>query len=110
MTWTLMIASENSTPPAERGSLIAKVMVWPAAVPGAVTAKELGREKSPDSSLPPAPLPPDGGVGVGVGGGSYVYWSAAEVALVPPGVVTVISTVPVPAGETAVIWVAELTV
>jgi hypothetical protein len=31
-------------------------------------------------------------------------------ALVPPGVVTVMSTVPVPAGAVAVIWVALLTV
>jgi len=38
-----------------------------------------------------------------------VNWSAGEVVLVPPGVVTVISTVPVPAGEAAVIWVAEFT-
>ena len=30
-------------------------------------------------------------------------------ALVPPGVVTVTSTVPVPAGEVAVIWVALTT-
>ncbi|PIT03973.1 hypothetical protein TSA1_26775 [Bradyrhizobium nitroreducens] len=37
-------------------------------------------------------------------------WSAAEVADVPPAVVTVISTVPVPAGDVAVIEVAELTV
>ncbi|PIT03974.1 hypothetical protein TSA1_26780 [Bradyrhizobium nitroreducens] len=37
-------------------------------------------------------------------------WSAAEVADVPPVVVTLISTVPVPAGDVAVIWVAELTV
>ena len=32
------------------------------------------------------------------------------VALVPPGVVTVTSTVPAPAGAVAVIWVALLTV
>ena len=32
-----------------------------------------------------------------------MYWSAAEVALVPAGVVTVTSTVPVPAG--AVTWI-----
>jgi hypothetical protein len=32
------------------------------------------------------------------------------VALVPPAVVTVTSTVPTPAGEVAVIWVALLTV
>ncbi|MEY9227942.1 hypothetical protein ABIF78_000265 [Bradyrhizobium japonicum] len=37
-------------------------------------------------------------------------WSAADVADVPPGVVTRISTVLVPAGDVAVIWVAELTV
>ena len=37
-------------------------------------------------------------------------WSAAEVADVPPAVVTLTSTVPVPAGEVAVIEVAELTV
>ncbi len=36
-----------------------------------------------------------------------MYWSAGLVALVPPGVVTVMSTVPaVPAGAVAVIWVA----
>ena len=39
-----------------------------------------------------------------------MYWSAADVADVPPVVVTLTSTVPVPAGDVAVIWVAELTV
>jgi hypothetical protein len=40
-----------------------------------------------------------------------VNWSAADVADVPEGVVTVMSTVPAAlAGETAVIEVAELTV
>jgi hypothetical protein len=39
-----------------------------------------------------------------------VNWSAADVADVPPAVVTVTSTVPVPAGDVAVIEVAELTV
>ena len=37
-------------------------------------------------------------------------WSAADVADVPPGVVTLISTTPAPAGDLAVICVAELTV
>ena len=37
-------------------------------------------------------------------------WSAAEIADVPPGLVTVMSTVPLPAGEVAVIDVGELTV
>jgi hypothetical protein len=39
-----------------------------------------------------------------------VNWSADEVALVPPPVVTVTSTVPVPAGAVAVIDVAEFMV
>jgi hypothetical protein len=40
-----------------------------------------------------------------------VNLSAAKVALVPPGVVTVILTIPAePAGEVAVVLVAELTV
>ena len=37
-------------------------------------------------------------------------WSAADVAEVPPAVVTLTSTVPEPAGDVAVIWVGELTV
>ena len=37
-------------------------------------------------------------------------WSAADVAEVPPAVVTLMSTVPVPAGDVAVIDVAELNV
>jgi len=40
----------------------------------------------------------------------YENWSAGEVADVPPGVVTVTSTVPLPAGDVAVISVAETTV
>src|SRR5437016_1050771 len=47
---------------------------------------------------------------VTVGGGMYVKRSAELVALVPPGVVTITSTVPVPAGATAVIDVVEMTV
>src|SRR5580658_3338036 len=40
----------------------------------------------------------------------YVYLSALEVALVPPGVLTVTSTVPVPAGDVAVTCVEVFTV
>ena len=43
-------------------------------------------------------------------GRRYVNWSAGEVADVPIGVVTVTSTMPVPAGLTAVIVVALTTV
>src|SRR5208283_1539080 len=60
--------------------------------------------------VPPANGPAAGEMPVTVGTGSYVNWSDAEVALVPPGVVTVTSTVPVPAGETAVILVPDTTV
>ncbi len=47
---------------------------------------------------------------VGVGATEYVNWSALLVALVPAWVTTVTFTVPVPAGETAVMLVAEFTV
>src|SRR5208283_830056 len=61
--------------------------------------------------VPPATGPAAGVIPVTTGTGSYVNSSAGEVALVPPGVVTVTSTVPAePAGETAVIWVVEVTV
>jgi hypothetical protein len=51
-----------------------------------------------------------GGVGVGVGVGVNVNRSLGEVADVPPGVVTVRSTVPEPAGLVVLIAVAEDTV
>ena len=59
--------------------------------------------------VPPAVGPDVGEIDVTTGTGMKVNWSAGEVTLVPPGVVTVISTVPVPAGEVAVIDVGELT-
>ena len=57
--------------------------------------------------VPPAAGPLVGSTFVTVGAGMYVYSSAAEVALVPPGVLTVTCTVPEPAGEVAVIFVAD---
>jgi hypothetical protein len=58
-------------------------------------------------------VPPAGGplvglipVTVGATAAVYVNWSAAEVAEVPAGVVTVTSTTPVPAGLVAVIDVS----
>src|SRR5271165_4855437 len=59
--------------------------------------------------LPPAGRPWLGLTLVTAGGIVYVNWSAGPVALVPPTVVTVTSTVPVPAGLVAVIWVALTT-
>jgi hypothetical protein len=63
------------------------------------------------TELPPAVGPEDGLTFVTVGAETKVNWSAVLVALVPPTVVTVMSTVPAgSAGEVAVIWVALSTV
>jgi hypothetical protein len=62
------------------------------------------------TEVPPAAGPEDGLTRVTVGGATYVYWSLVLVALVPPGVVTVMSTVPAaPAGAVAEIWLDLLT-
>ena len=61
--------------------------------------------------FPPAIGPAAGVTAVTVGGGPYLYRSAEDVALVPPGVVTVTSTVPTePAGATAFNSVADTNV
>jgi hypothetical protein len=63
------------------------------------------------TAVPPASGPALGRTAVTVGTAAYVYWSAEPVAEVPPGVVTVTSTVPAePAGELAVMLVALTTV
>jgi hypothetical protein len=58
--------------------------------------------------LPPAAGPIEGATLVTVGGDTYVYLSAPEVALMPPTVVTVMSTLPAePVGRSwTVIWVS----
>ena len=62
------------------------------------------------TDVPPTNGPADGETPVTVGAATNVYWSALEVAEVPPGDVTVMSTVPADsAGATAVICVAEFT-
>lgn len=62
------------------------------------------------TDVPPlvGPLPGETELTAGADGGGAVYvnWSAGLVALVPPGVVTVTSTVPDPAGLVAEIWMA----
>ena len=60
------------------------------------------------TAVPPVAGPLAGEMLVTVGAGIYVNLSPAMIALVPPGVVTLISTVPLPAGEVAVRLVAEL--
>jgi hypothetical protein len=57
------------------------------------------------TEVPPAAGPEDGLTWVTVGGVTYVYWSLVLVALVPPAVVTAISTVPAaPGGAVAETW------
>jgi hypothetical protein len=60
------------------------------------------------TAVPPVIGPLAGEMLVTVGTGTYVNVSSATIALVPAGVVTLISTVPVPSGEVAVKRVAEL--
>jgi hypothetical protein len=61
--------------------------------------------------VPPDTGPKFGETAATVGIASYVNWSEMLVALVPPGVVTVTSTVPaVPVGDVAVIELALFTV
>ena len=55
------------------------------------------------TAVAPTMGPLFGAIEVTVGGGIYVNRSAALVALVPIGAVTVTSTVPAPAGDVAVI-------
>ena len=55
------------------------------------------------TDVPPTCGPAVGEIDVTVGAGIYVNWSAAVVPDVPPAVVTLMSTVPVPAGDVAVI-------
>jgi hypothetical protein len=62
------------------------------------------------TDVPPAAGPEEGLTRVTVGGVTYVYWSLVLVALVPPGVVTVMSMVPAaPAGAVAEIWLELFT-
>src|SRR5579883_714546 len=59
------------------------------------------------TDVPPASGPAAGLMPVTVGADVYVNLSAAEVAVVPPGAVTVMSTAPAaPAGLVATTWVA----
>lgn len=60
--------------------------------------------------VPPATGPPEGDIEVTVGPATYVKMSDGDCALIPPGVVTVTSTTPVPGGATAVIDVVLPTV
>src|SRR5690348_13635324 len=62
------------------------------------------------TTVPPAVGPGAGDTPVTVGSARYLNWSGAPVALVPPAVVTVTSTVPVPAGLVALSTVEDTNV
>ena len=115
---------------AEPPGVVTTTSTRPAACAGVVTVICVGVSVEIDADVPPnvtvvAPprfdplmvtmVPPAVGPAAGdtpamPGGAKKVYWSAALVALVPPTVVTLTSTVPAPAGETALIDVALFTV
>ncbi len=59
------------------------------------------------TEFPPPGIPASGTTAVTVGTRSYEYWSFEDVALVPSGLVTVMSTGPEPPGGVAVISVPE---
>ena len=62
------------------------------------------------TTVPPPSGPEDGETWDTSGGATYVYRSARVMEVVPPGVVMVTSTGPVPAGAVAVTDVSEITV
>jgi hypothetical protein len=61
------------------------------------------------TEVPPAVGPVFGTTELTVGAPAYVNWSAPLVGLVPPGVVTVTSTTPLPAGLVAAMCVGSVT-
>jgi hypothetical protein len=61
------------------------------------------------TTVPPAAGPLEGSMLVTADSWTNVNWSAALVALLPPGVLTVTSAVPFPAGATAVTELVDLT-
>ena len=108
----------TSTPPAPDGD-VALSEVPPAATTTLDAAAEPNVTVVPFATkfvpVTVTVVPPPGGPNAGltaltVGAASYVNWSAALVALVPPGVVTVTSAVPDPAGDVAVMCEASTTV
>jgi hypothetical protein len=60
------------------------------------------------TAVPPLSGPLLGATLVTVGAATYVYWSALEVPLVPPGVVTVMWTVPADSAGTSTVMLVGL--
>jgi hypothetical protein len=112
------VVTRMSTVPADAAGEVAVIDVleltvtllaaWPA--PNATVVPETNPVPVIVTDVPPAVGPALGLTARTAGVGSNANWSAVLVAEVPPGVVTVRSTVLVPAGAVAVSDVAELTV
>ena len=88
------------------------VRLVPAVVPNLTAVAPVNPVPVMVTRVPPAGGPLAGEMAVTVGVVSYVNLSLATIALVPPGVVTVILTIPAAraAGEVMVILVPEFTV
>ena len=111
------VVTVTSTVPADPGGDVAVISeasttdTFVAGLDPTSTDVAPGEVSSADRDACPAGGGPDPGLMlVTVGAAMYVYWSTGSVALVPPGVVTVMSTVPaLPAGAVAVMLVVVLT-
>ena len=87
------------------------VRLVPAVVPNLIAVAPVNPVPVTVTQVPPAVGPLAGEMPVTFGRAAYVNRSAVEVALVPPGVVTVTSVIPAAwAGDLTVILVADTTV
>ena len=104
----------STVPAARAGEVMVRVLssVTCRSVPGVVPNMTVVTPVNPVpvivTAVPPVAGPLAGEMLVTVGTGTYVNVSSVTIALVPLGVVTRTSIVPVPAGEVAVRLVAEL--
>ncbi len=111
-------ATETSTVPTDPAGEVAVICVGPstmndeaAATPKATAVAPVKPVPVTTTDVPPALSPEPGDTLLTTGVAKYVNWSAGVAGLMPPGLVTVTSTVTADsAGETAVIWVGLFTV
>ena len=109
-----VVTLTSTVPTARAGEVIVRVLslvtcrLVPGVTPNLTAVAPVNPVPVIVTTVPPAADPVAGEMLVTVGAGTYVNPSPATIALVPPDVVTLISTVPVPAGDVAVRRVAEL--
>jgi hypothetical protein len=112
------VATVTSTTPAEPAGEVAVTLVSfttvnevAAVLPKLTAVAPVSPLPAMVTTVPPASGPAMGEISLTTGATVYVKWSAELVAELPPGVVTVTSTVPAsPAGEVAVMLVSLTTV